>query len=109
MGQPRPCAADLVAKKSPLRLVRLLTAPTPEEPGILCLTTGKKQAHYVFQEIPCEIGGQAFAIHGLGIGVLYHVHVGEGTDCSCECMGFLRHGRCKHVMALRALMENGMV
>ncbi len=91
-------------------MVRLLSPPTLEEPGVLCITTGKKPVHYVFQEIPCEIGGRAFAMHSLGIdGVLYHVRVGSGNDVSCECMGFLRHGRCKHVLALRVLMENDRI
>jgi SWIM zinc finger len=105
----RPCAADVVAKKSPKRLVRLLAPPTPEEPGVLCITTGKTPTHYVFQEIPCEIGGRAFAMHSLGMGVLYHVRIGSGSDCSCECLGFLRHGRCKHVLALRALMDSDRI
>ncbi len=73
---------------------------------MLRLTRGKERQFYTFQEIPCEIGGRAFAMHRLGMGELYHVRVGTGTDCSCECLGFLRHGRCKHVMGLRALIEH---
>ena len=92
--------------KSPKRTLRLLLSPTAEEPGVLRLTVGKKPQFYTFQEIPCEIGGRAFAMHRLGLGELYHVRVGQGTDCSCECLGFLRHGRCKHVMGLRALIEH---
>lgn len=98
-----------MAKKSPQCLVRLLSPPTSTEPGILCLTARKKPTTYIFKEIPCDIGGRAFAIHALGNGVLYHVRIGDGTDVSCECMGFLRHGRCKHIMGLRELMQNALV
>jgi hypothetical protein len=91
-------------------MVRLLSPPTAKEPGVLCITTGKKPSQYAFKEISCDIGGRGFAIHALGIGgVLYHVRIGDGTDVTCECMGFLRHGRCKHIMSLRALMENDQI
>jgi hypothetical protein len=31
----------------------------------------------------------------------------EGEGARCECKGFLRHSHCKHVDALRALLERG--
>jgi hypothetical protein len=30
-------------------------------------------------------------------------------SCSCECMGFLAHGHCKHVEGLLALMREGQL
>jgi hypothetical protein len=40
---------------------------------------------------------------------LYHVRVGQREDYSCECMGFLAHNVCRHVLALEALVEQGLV
>jgi hypothetical protein len=60
-------------------------------------------------EIPCEIGGRGFEVHRLGLGELYHVRVGAPQDCSCECLGFLRHGHCKHILGLLTLLQNGLL
>lgn len=92
-------------KKKPPRSIRLLRPPTVEAPGILTITTGNKTDHYVFQEIRCDIGGRGFAMHRLGLGELYHVRVGEPEDRGCECMGYMRHGQCKHVQGLAALLH----
>ncbi len=70
------------------------------------ISEGSKTAHYAFREIECAIGGRGFALHRLGLGTLYHARVGAARDCSCECLGFLRHGRCKHVAALLTLVAN---
>ena len=56
-----------------------------------------------------EIGGRGFAVHRLGQGNLYHVRVNGPDDSSCECMGFLRWGRCKHVAALGTLIRDGQL
>ena len=77
--------------------------------GVISVSTGKEPVYYTVVEIPCEIGGRGFAMHKLGMGPLYHVRVGGPEDCSCECMGYLRHGYCKHVMGLLALVEAGQV
>ena len=37
------------------------------------------------------------------------VRVGTPADCSCECLGFLRWGRCKHVAGLKALIRQGQL
>jgi hypothetical protein len=90
------------------RTIRLVRPPTLDEPGVLCIVD-KKPAFYVFHEIPCEIGGRAFAMHRLGLGNLYHVRVGAREECSCECMGYLSKGRCKHIQGLLALTGHGLI
>lgn len=77
--------------------------------GIFAIVDNKRTDSYVFKEIPCEIGGRAFAVHRLGLANLYHVRIGAPRDCSCECLGFLRHGRCKHIQALSALIGHEIV
>jgi len=91
------------------RLVRLLRTPDENGVGLIALTSRRKTAFYVFREIPCEIGGRAFAMHRLGLGDVYHVRVGRPDECSCECLGYLRHGQCKHLRGMLALVGHGLI
>lgn len=91
------------------RTIRLVRSPHVDGIGVLRITTGNHLDWYTFGEIRCDIGGRGFAIHRLGLGNLYHVRVGTPEECSCECLGFLRHGRCKHILGLRALMGRGEI
>jgi hypothetical protein len=93
----------------PSRVIRLLQSPDAYRPGLLVIAAKRSTQYYVFKEIPCEIGARAFAIHRLGLGDVYHVRVGAPHDCSCECLGFLRHGHCKHVQGLSALVGHGLI
>jgi hypothetical protein len=93
----------VVTKKGP-RVIRLIRAPDVLGVGVFAIIDRKEMEFYVFKEIPCEIGGRGFAVHRLGLANLYHVRVGAPRDCSCECLGFLRHGRCKHIQGLAALI-----
>lgn len=88
------------------RAIRLLRSPSADGVGVFLITAGRRTDLYTFCEIPCEIGGRGFAVHKLGLGTLYHVRVGEREDCECECLGFLRHGRCRHVLGLLALARH---
>ncbi len=91
------------------RTIRLILRPSPAGPGVMSIVEKKKTTYYAFREIPCAIGGRGFAVHRLGLGDLYHVRIGAPTDCSCECLGFLAHGRCRHVLGLLALVRKGLV
>lgn len=91
------------------RTIRLLRRPSAGDPGIFCITAKKKSTYYVFQEIPCAIGGRGFALHRIGLGTLYHTRVGAPADCSCECLGYLAHQNCKHVLGLLVLIQQGLV
>jgi hypothetical protein len=86
------------------RVIRLLHAPGEDGVGLFSITNARGTFYYVFKEIPCEIGGRGFAVHRLGLANLYHVRVDGPRDSSCECLGFLRHGHCKHVQGLTALL-----
>lgn len=83
--------------------------PTSDGVGVFSIRMGAAASYYTFHEIPCAIGGRGFAVHRLGVGNLYHVRVGRRQDCSCECLGFLRHGRCKHILGLLALARRGLI
>jgi hypothetical protein len=92
-----------------VRAIRLVRPPDRFGIGVFSFRIGEEITWYTFREISCEIGGRGFATHRLGLGNLYHVRVGEPAECACECLGFLRHGRCKHVLGLLALMREKML
>jgi hypothetical protein len=95
--------------KPPRWTIELLRSPRTDGVGAFRFVAKRDSAIYVFCEIPCDIGGRGFAVHRLGLGNLYHVRVGDPSECSCECMGFLRHGRCRHIEGLLTLIEQGEV
>jgi hypothetical protein len=91
------------------RSIRLIRPATLDGVGVFVIAAGGTTAFYTFHEIPCLIGGRGFAVHRLGLGNLYHVRIGRRVDCSCECLGFLTHGRCRHILGLLALARHGKV
>ena len=91
------------------RSIRLVRPPTHDGVGAFCVRTGRETTFYTFCEIACAIGGRGFIVHRLGLGTVYHVRVGDRPDCSCECLGYLAHGRCKHILGLLALVRGGQV
>jgi hypothetical protein len=99
----------MVATPSPARTIRLVRPPTRDGVGVFCVRTAEEATFYTFREIPCAIGGRGFVVHRLGLGTVYHVRVGARPDCSCECLGYLAHGRCKHILGLLALVRSGQV
>ena len=91
------------------RTIRLLQAPTAGGVGVFCVTVGEATTIYVLREIECQIGGRGFEVSRLGLGTQYHVRIDTLDESTCECMGFLRHGYCKHVLGLYALAQAGRI
>jgi hypothetical protein len=100
-------AQDTAKTKRASRTIRLVRSPRIDGVGVFCVNDKKSEINYVFREIPCEIGGRGFGVHRLGLGQLYHVRVGKPEECSCECLGFLAHGWCKHIQGLLKLLRRG--
>ena len=96
---------ELPRSKQP-RTIRLVRSPRLDGVGAFFIQDRRSAVHYVMVEIPCEIGGRGFVVHRMGLGNVYHVRVGDPEDCSCECLGFLRHGYCRHVLGLLALIRH---
>ncbi len=107
MSKVGPVVSD--AAESVPRLIRLIRQPGPDGVGVFSITKDRRTQFYVFKEIPCAIGGRGFAVHRLGLASLYHVRVGMPRECSCECLGFLAHGRCKHLQGLAALIGHDLL
>jgi hypothetical protein len=98
-----------MAETAVSRTIRLVRSPSVDGVGVFCISAGPRASFYTFHEIPCTIGGRGFAVHKLGLGTLYHVRIGRRSDCSCECLGFLSRGVCRHVLGLLALARHGML
>jgi hypothetical protein len=99
----------MTAKADLKRTIRLVRSPAVDGTGIFCVRDRSRSTFYAFREIPCAIGGRGFAVHRLGLGNLYDVRVGQPEECSCECLGFLAHGLCRHVLGLLALIQAGLI
>jgi hypothetical protein len=97
------------ASSRPQRSVSLVRSPASDGVGIMCITDRKGSTFYTIHEFPCEIGGRGFAVHRLGLGQLYHVRIAADDDCSCECLGFLAHQHCRHILGLQALIRQGLL
>ncbi|MSU78168.1 MAG: hypothetical protein EXS16_08735 [Gemmataceae bacterium] len=93
----------------PPRLIRLVRQPDDRGVGVFAITKDARTQYYVYCEIRCDIGGRGFAVHRLGLAELYYVRIGSPIESSCECLGFLRHGYCKHVQGLSALIGHGLL
>jgi hypothetical protein len=99
---------DMAARKR-RRSILLVRPPDAEGIGVFAITERKKTKYYTFRQIPCDIGGRGFALHRMGLGDVYHVRIGAPEECSCECLGFLAHGHCKHIRGLLTLDEDGLL
>jgi hypothetical protein len=93
----------------PSRVIRLIRPPDAFGVGLLSITNKHRTQYYVFKEIACDIGGRGFAVHRLGLASLYHVRIHAPRDSTCECLGFLRHGHCKHIQGLSALIGHQLL
>ena len=109
ISQPR-------VRVKPARSIRLLSAPTAGRPGLVRITAGKLSTLYRLAVLPADFGAGYELTKCLMVevepgmweardGETYHVNL-AGT---CECKGFLKHGRCKHLDGLRRLATLGLL
>jgi hypothetical protein len=94
-------------RRKPQRFVRLVLAPSATETGVIRLTVGKASQDYLLTPIPSDYG-RAFRVVKLGIDAKgdYAVNV-DGAKRTCDCLGHLKHGHCKHGDSLAALIAAG--
>jgi hypothetical protein len=99
----------------PARTVRLVFGPVQGNPGVFQITeVGVGTADYLFWPVPCDWHGFSYRVEKLGTDpsdgpytVFLDAERGLEGQHSCECRGFLRWGRCRHVGALVALHQGG--
>ena len=108
-GEPKQGPAVTDPDQRPPRVIRLIQRPGRDGVGVFSITKNHRTYYYAFKEIPCDIGGRGFGVHRLGLANLYHVRVGAAHESSCDCLGFLSRGRCKHVHGLAALIGHKLL
>jgi hypothetical protein len=84
------------------------------DPPTLLIRKHEYEFLYTLAEIPCGFNGRAFALTRDADGQVYSVFVARnGQDSTCDCAGFSvtsgepTGGRCKHLVAIRHLMDAG--
>lgn len=99
----------------PARSIRWVARhPEPESYlGVIRITVGGESAEYDLVELDCGLSGaSAYRVEKRvpagECAASYDVLVEHGSHGGqCECLGFLRHGRCRHLDGLRALVARG--
>jgi hypothetical protein len=101
-------------KAKPPRYIRWTIRPTPAKPvGMIEVTEGEKADHYTVQRIAADYG-LAFIVKKMVPDARsldealsnepYHVNLDRQTGRhSCECKGWERWQRCRHVAGLLVL------
>jgi hypothetical protein len=91
----------------PPRFACLVVKPDGLHAGVLRLFTGRDATDYVLERTPAA-WGTGFLLTKVGDGAEYHTNIGDASSSpTCECLGFLKHGHCKHVESLQALAAAG--
>jgi hypothetical protein len=85
--------------------------------GVLQIVHGRDDVTYYLWPVRADFG-LGWRLDKLGEvlpgeDTTYHVHLDPlaegGPRCACECKGWLRWGRCKHVKALVGLHRDGLL
>jgi hypothetical protein len=106
---PRP-------RVKPARTLRVLCPLTADRAGLISITAGKVHQIYRLRRLPADFGGgfrltkvdvvqDERGVYGCRDGESYDVDV-AGT---CECLGYFKHGHCKHLDGLRKLATLGLI
>src|SRR5262245_13545560 len=101
--------ANPVRKSKVSRSVRVeLPADADGDPCVISITVGKLTVEYFVYPIASD-WGRAFRLDKLANpDEQYHVNL-DGEQSSCECLGWLRHGHCKHRDGLQVLVDKGLL
>ena len=93
----------------PVRTVRL-ARPVEGGRGAVCITVGKEATLYQLALVPVDYGtGYRLTKPD---GEVYHVHLDDASGHTCDCWSHVRWGHrrpCKHVAALLALRQRGLL
>lgn len=100
-GDRRPSTAK------PARIIRLLYWLQDKAIGLIEVEEGKDRDLYAVKKLPSDFGF-AFEVAKHGGDTPYHVCI-NAMHSTCECKGFVRWGKCRHVDGLTALTKAGKI
>lgn len=115
LSAERPAVKPSRAPRKPkvkVRTVRLVQAPSPGRPGTLDIVEDGKPTCFWVRPIPHDFGQAAFLLEKYETQCrgeddkAYNVLL-AGQQSSCECLGHMRWGHCRHVEALQKLLDLG--
>jgi hypothetical protein len=86
--------------------VRLLRHPDGHRPGVAVISGPWGCSFYLLKPIPTRAG--AYKVWKVGDDEGYDILVGDSYPV-CHCKGFLRHSYCRHTLAVRALIREGLL
>jgi hypothetical protein len=97
-------------RSKPARTIGIVLPMNAEgENGIVRITVGKEAAEYMLIELAADYG-RGFKVEKMGTEGTesgYHVNVTEDGKKTCDCLGHMQYGRCKHSDGLAALIAAG--
>src|SRR6185437_15305566 len=98
-------------KSSPVNGVAF--TPTAPGRGLLIIDQKRSIAEYRVTEFPAD-GGRGFRLAKIEGGTdrtaeSYDVFLDRAHGETCDCKGFARHGHCKHVDAVQAVCDRGLL
>jgi hypothetical protein len=102
-----PSTRQRKPRTKPQRHIRLCVKPCDGAPGVVRITVDTQSDDYFLTPLATDFG-KGFLVEKIGHEESYHVNV-NGERSSCECLGFLKHGNCKHRDGLAALVAAGRV
>jgi hypothetical protein len=93
------------------RTIRVAVRPTEVNPSaFIVIREPKHSDHYMVTPIPADFGTAYRVVKYLELDEpTYHVLLADDGKHSCDCKGFCRWGRCKHVSGLLALRQAGQL
>jgi hypothetical protein len=94
-------------RPKPARSIRLCVQPHEQGPAVVRIAVGPKSNDYLLTPVACDYG-KGFRLEKIGAEESYHVNI-DGDKKTCECKGHARHGHCKHVDGLAALIAAGLL
>ncbi len=116
-SSPTPAPAVHKPRRKPQRFVRrMFDLPTAGEIAVRIREVGPRSEHETFYFVAVLPSAWGFAtswekwtVSG-GDGTAYQTNSGgnDGPAC-CYCLGFEKHGHCRHVEATRALLAAGQL
>ena len=106
------------SRRKPERRIRLIK-PVQDGMGAIQITIGGEPHNYLiyplrsdfgaaFRLIKQELVPQEEGFYELEDTARYNVCL-DGERSSCECIGFSKHGHCKHVSGLAVLRQRGLI